>query len=155
MTCYENILQEITDAGIEVKENIPFESRSAALVKGNKIALNITLKTSVEKRCVLAEEYAHYQISNTNIIDMRSLNNRKEERKARLLTYNKLIGLIGIVNCYKNGCKNTHEMAEYLEVTEKFLVEALECYKNKYGMCAYADNYVVYFEPTLGVLERI
>lgn len=154
MTCYEKLLQDVTDAGIDVKENIPFESRSAGLIKGNKIGLNDNLGTSIEKRCVLAEEYAHYQISSTNIIDSRILSNRKEERKARLLAYNKLIALRGIINAYNYKCRNLHDVAEYLEVTEEFLLEALECYRLKYGICAIVDNYIVYFEPTLGVLER-
>lgn len=154
MTCYEKLLQDVTDAGVQVKENIPFESHSNGLIKDNKIGLSNTLKTSIEKRCVLAEEYAHYQISTTDIIDLRNTNNRKEERKARLLTYNKLIGLRGIVNAYNHRCRTLHDVAEYLEVTEEFLIEALECYRLKYGICAEIDNYIVYFEPTLGVLER-
>lgn len=154
MTCYEKLLQDVTDAGIDVKENIPFESRSDGLIKGNKIGLSKNLKTSTEKRCVLAEEYAHYQISSTDIIDLRNFNNRKEERKARLLTYNRLIGLRGLIDAYNHKCRTLHDVAEYLEVTEEFLAEALECYRNKYGICAPVDNYVVYFEPTLGVLEK-
>lgn len=41
------------------------------------------------------------------------------------------------------------------QLTEEFLLEALECYRYKYGEYARLDNYVIYFEPTLVVLELI
>lgn len=46
-----------------------------------------------------------------------------------------------------------YDTAERLEVTEKFLTEALACYKQKYGRCITVDNYVIFFEPSLSVLE--
>lgn len=45
-------------------------------------------------------------------------------------------------------------MAEYLEVTEEFLKEALEQYRRKYGRKVELDNYVILFEPYLAVMER-
>nr|DAJ42845.1 MAG TPA: IrrE protein [Caudoviricetes sp.] len=81
--------------------------------------------------------------------------NRKQELRARLWGYNKLIGLHGIISCYKTGCQTAYDMAEHLGVTEEFLLEALQCYRNKYGVCIKFDNYVIYFEPRLSVLELI
>ena len=46
-------------------------------------------------------------------------------------------------------------MAEYLDVTEEFLKEALEQYRRKYGQRAELDNYVIIFEPQLAVIEKI
>ena len=31
----------------------------------------------------------------------------------------------------------------------------MEYYKNKYGICTTIDNYVIYFEPSLGVFELL
>ena len=67
--------------------------------------------------------------------------------------YNKMIGLMGIIRCYEHGCQSKHEMAEYLEVTEEFLSEALERYHQKYGKFTTVDNYAIYFEPCLGVVK--
>ena len=53
---------------------------------------------------------------------------------------------------YKVGCRNRYEMAEFLDVPEDTLQEALNYYHHKYGICTILDNYVIYFEP-LGVLE--
>jgi len=48
-----------------------------------------------------------------------------------------------------------HELAEHLDVTEEFLKEALDKYRSKYGCYATVDNYVIYFEPCIGVMEML
>ena len=79
--------------------------------------------------------------------------NRKQELRARMWAYDKLIGLSGIVNAYKAGCQNITEAAEYLDVTEEFFFCAVDAYKKKYGTFANIDNYIIYFEPALIVAE--
>ena len=79
--------------------------------------------------------------------------NRKQEYHARFWAYNRLVGLQGIIACYKANCLAINEMAEYLDVTEEFLKEALECYRSKYGAAKQIDNYIVGFEPNLYVIE--
>lgn len=111
--------------------------------------------TIPEKTCALAEELGHHETSVGNIIDMASAANRKQERQARLWAYNKQIGLIGLVRAFEHGCQNRFEIAEYLEVTEEFLEECIECYRNKYGICKRVDNYVVYFIPQLSVMKLV
>jgi hypothetical protein len=73
--------------------------------------------------------------------------NRKQEYRARLYGYNLKIGLTGLIRAYESGCRNFYEMAEYLDVTEEYLEEAIDCYKAKYGLYASVDNYIIYFEP--------
>jgi len=111
--------------------------------------------TIPEKTCALAEELGHHETSVGNILDMTSAVNRKQERQARLHGYNRLIGLIGLVRAFEHGCQNRFEIAEYLEVTEEFLEECIECYRNKYGICKRVDNYVVYFIPQLSVMKLV
>ncbi len=118
------------------------------------IAINAKM-SDIEKACVLAEELGHHYTSVGNILDMASAANRKQERQARLWAYNKQIGLIGLVRAFEHGCQNRFEIAEYLEVTEEFLEECIECYRNKYGICKRVDNYVVYFIPQLSVMKLI
>ena len=38
---------------------------------------------------------------------------------------------------------------------EETLQEALNYYHARYGVCTQVDNYVIYFEPALGVMELI
>lgn len=111
--------------------------------------------TIPEKTCALAEELGHHETSVGNILDMTSAVNRKQERQARLHGYNRLIGLIRLVRAFEHGCQNRFEIAEYLEVTEEFLEECIECYRNKYGICKRVDNYVVYFIPQLSVMKLV
>ena len=67
--------------------------------------------------------------------------------------YNRQVGLIGIVESFRAGCQTLSEMAEYLEVTEQFLKDALERYRQKYGIYTTVDHYIIYFEPHLAVAE--
>ena len=48
----------------------------------------------------------------------------------------------------KTGYKSLYdEMADYLDVTEDFLKDALKSYRRKYGIYTEIDNYIVFFEP--------
>ncbi|MEQ3232009.1 hypothetical protein [Fusicatenibacter saccharivorans] len=85
---------------------------------------------------------------------MDEIQNRKQELRARLYGYDMQIGLIGIIECYKHHCRSLYEMAEYLQVTEEYLKEALECYSRKYGEnLVTIDNYAIRFVPSLQVME--
>lgn len=94
------------------------------------------------------EYHAH-----TDKADRESAIRQKQELKNRIYSYNDKIGLRGIIRSHEHGCGTLYEAAEYLDVTEEFLYEALKYYKDKYGVCATLDNYVIYFDPSLGVFK--
>ena len=150
---YEELLQHADSEQIIVKEK-PLKNFDG-LAFGNKIAIRKDIKTSKEKSCVLAEELGHYYTTSGNILDQSDTMNRKQELKARFTGYNIKIGLIGIVSAYESGCRNLYETAEYLDVTEEYLQDALECYASKYGEYTCIDNYAIYFIPSLMVLKII
>lgn len=150
---YEALLDEASDIGLTVKEK-PLKYNNGR-IKGSRIAIRQDITTTTEKSCVLAEELGHHYTSVGNILDMTSAANRKQEHQARLWAYNKQIGLIGLVRAFEHGCQNRFEIAEYLEVTEEFLEECIECYRNKYGICKRLDNYVVYFIPQLSMMKLV
>ena len=151
---YEKLQDKACEDGIDVID-YPFESNNIkGLYCDGVIAIREDM-TIPEKTCALAEELGHHETSVGNIIDMASAANRKQERQARLWAYNKQIGLIGLVRAFEHGCQNRFEIAEYLEVTEEFLEECIECYRNKYGICKRVDNYVVYFIPQLSVMKLV
>ena len=135
--------------------NYRFESNNIKGLYCDGVIAIRSVDTTAEKSCVLAEELGHHYTSVGNILDMTSAANRKQERQARLWAYNKQIGLIGLVRAFEHGCQNRFEIAEYLEVTEEFLEECIECYRNKYGICKQVDNYVVYFIPQLSVMKLV
>lgn len=150
---YEALLIEADSRQLKVKEK-PLKQHDGLIV-GDRIAIRKDISTLAEKSCVLAEELGHYYTTSGNILDQSNVNNQKQEQRARLWAYNKKIGLYGIINGYKAGCRNATELAEYLNVTEEFLLEAIVQYRNKYGICKEIDNYIIFFIPNLAIMERI
>ncbi len=146
---YEALLVEADNEGLTVKE-MPMRYNNGR-IKGNRIAIRKDIDTSTEKTCVLAEELGHHHTSVGDILDMSDSGNRKQERQARLWGYNKLIGLSGLIKAYEAGCQDRFEVAEYLEVTEEYLENCIEAYRNKYGIGTTVDNYYVMFIPHLAV----
>lgn len=149
---YDALLDEANAEGISVKER-PFKTYDGRL-KGKDIYLRKDMNTT-EKTCVLAEEMGHHYTTVGNILDMESIQNRKQERQARLHGYNRLIGLAGLVEAYEHGCQNRYEIAEFLEVTDEFLEDCISCYRDKYGECKTVDNYTIYFIPNLMIFKKI
>ena len=84
---------------------------------------------------------------------MNDVKSRKQERQAREWGFNNRIGLLGIIRAFEYGCRNRYETAEYLEVTEEYLEEALKCYRSKYGVYKVVDNYAITFIPNLAVTK--
>jgi len=150
---YEMLLKEAASENIYIIENADFKSEADALINGNVIGINKNVRVKRKRICILAEELGHYHTTIGNILDQTKINNRKQELQARVWSYNKLIGLNGIVNAYKSGCKNLYEMADYLEVTESFLNDALDAYRNKYGPQIKHNGYEIVFTPVLDVRE--
>ena len=150
---YENLLTAADQEGLLVKEQ-PLQMSDGLLIN-KRIAIRKNISTHTEKACVLAEELGHYYTTSGNILDQNEVTNRKQELRARLWAYNHQIGLIGIIRAYEHGCRNASEMAEYLNVTEEFLQDALNCYRSKYGICVEFDNYIVFFIPALAVMKRV
>lgn len=132
------------------------EDRRIGRLKGlyidGHIVLNPSIETYKEKRCILAEEIGHYYTSCGNILDQSKVENRKQERRARGWAYEKLIGPDKIIDAFKHGVQNRYELAEYLNVTEKFIEEALEYFKTKYYPYRQYDEYCITFDP-LGVFK--
>lgn len=149
---YEQLLTAADQEGLLVKEQ-PLTEHDG-LIRGSHIAIRKDIETQAEKSCVLAEEIGHYRTSSGNILDQNKEESRKQEYRARLYGYNLKIGLTGLISAYEAGCGNLCEMAEYLDATEEYLKEAIDCYKSKYGLCTSIDNYIIYFEP-LAVIKQI
>ncbi len=156
MTGYEELLIHAEKENVIVIENYDLsDTRLKGLYCDGVVALDKNIQTEKEKKCVMAEELGHYYTATGNILDQSNTSNRKQELRGRAYAYNKLIGLIGIINAYKHHCHSLSESADYLGVTEEFLREALSFYKNKYGTSVTVDSYIIFFEPYVAVLELI
>ena len=150
---YDDLLIESTKEGLIVKE-APLASADGRL-DGNRIAIRQNIDTTTEKACILAEEIGHYHTAAGNILDQTQTTHRKQEQAGRLWAYDKQIGLSGIIQGHRAGCRSQYELAELLGVTEKFLQDAINCYRSKYGAIVQLDDYTIMFEPCLAVIEKI
>lgn len=145
------LLDEAESENIRVVENAKFKSKADGLINGNIIGINRNVHSLRKRTCILAEEIGHYCTTFGNILDQSDIGNRKQEFRARLWAYDKLIGLCGIIKAFQHGCHGLAETADFLEVTEEFLLEALQAYKNKYGTSVEYENYTISFIPNLEV----
>lgn len=148
---YETLLNEADALGLIVKE-VNLIARDG-ICKGNRIAIDKKINTTIEKTCVLAEELGHHHLTVGDITDQSKINNVKQEIVARQWAYKKLVGILDIIRAFEHGSKTIFEMADFLNVTEEFLQEAIKYYKCKHGLSCEIDNYIVYFEPNLGILK--
>ena len=153
ITELEKIEQEISDKGIELI-HYPFKSKRLKGLyltrKDSKyICLNDQITSQNEKVCILTEELAHDEVSEGNISS-----NTKAENFARFKSYDKLIGLDGLVKAYKNNCESIYEIAEFLEVTYDFLIESINAYEKRYGVSTKYKNYIITFKPYLTISEH-
>lgn len=149
---YEDLLIEADMSNLIVKEK-PLINNDG-LISGNRIAIRKNIATTAEKACVLAEELGHHYTTTGNILDQQNVVNAKQALHARTWAYNECIGLIGIVKAFESGCKSLYEMADYLNVTEDFLKDALESFRRKYGIYTEIDNYFIFFEPYISVMRK-
>ena len=153
MTGYEELLTDADKENIIVTDQFDLSgTRLKGLYCDGTIALNRDMYIESEKTCVLAEELGHHYTTVGDIMDQTNVTNRKQERRARIWAYHKILSLNDLIDSYVCGCQNRYEIAEHLNVTEEFLMDCLSYYREKYGICVKQDNYVIYFEP-LGVLE--
>lgn len=143
---YDELTLECEKENILVAE-MPMECYGGRII--DKFILIDSKMNQTQKACVLAEELGHYHTTVGNILDQTSVENIKQERRARIWAYEKQIGLQGLVNCFEERCRTEYEMATSLGVTEEFLKEALTYYKQKYGVYTKYQYYTIYFEPTL------
>lgn len=151
---YERLLVEAETLNIEVEEKA-MKQRIKGLYGYNVIWINKNIESTIEKGCVLAEEIGHHHRTVGDILDQSKLPNVKQEKLARKWASNRLVPLRSLINAYKCGCKSRFEIAEMLNVTESFLQESLDFYREKYGTKVKVENkYILYLDP-LAVLEFI
>lgn len=119
---YEDLLDEALVDGLVVKEK-PLVAHDG-LISGDRIAIRKDM-TTVKKTCVLAEELGHYHTTVGNILDQSNLENQKQEFKARVWAFEKILSIDKILEAASKGHTEPHTMAEYLDVDEEFLREYL------------------------------
>lgn len=142
---YEDLLIEYDTEDIVIKEK-PLQS-SNGRIYNNRIAIRHDMNT-VDKTCTLAEELGHYYTTTGDILNQENVSNRKQEHRARMWAYGKLLPLQFFILAFKHGCRSIHETAEFLEVSEEFLVDCINAYYSKYGPFLETNGYLFMFSET-------
>lgn len=155
MNTYEKLLDEYSHLYIVEDYHFENESRIKGLYADGVIALSDSLNTTDERSCILAEEIGHHETTLGNILETTDFNNRKQEHTARIWAYQKLVSLKQIICAFNQGCRNIYEFADYLNVTEPFLLEALKYYRQKYGTHTTIDEFTFIFYPHLNIIKKI
>ena len=126
------IYTECEKMGIEV---YPFRmisnSKGLALPSGC-IALDLDkIANSVEEKEILTHEYTHIATGSFyNIyspIDIKA----KHERKVQTMTIKKLVPENELIKAIHNGYIEHWKLAEYFDVSDKFMIEAINYYKSQ------------------------
>lgn len=149
---YENLLIYAEQNGITVIEK-HFISSAKGLCKGTRVGISKKIETHAEKACVLAEELGHCFTTYGDIIDQDNVSNIKQELRARAWAYERLVSIEALISGFQSGVRTPYEMADYLNVTESFLTEAIDWLKSKNGVIYETDTYILYFSP-FGVLKK-
>lgn len=155
----EKLTDRLEEEGVIVDESILQHSPaniSGLYIKKPECSPTILVNGSLserEKRCVLAEEAGHHYRTVGNVIDATSAFARKQEEAGRRWAYEKLVPLERLAEiCLGTDYLPFWELAEELDVTEEFLVSALNYYRDKHGCLTVLENdIIVQFEPHLDV----
>lgn len=144
MSHYEQLLAE--NEHIKIKDIYPLPDGYSGFYKDGIILIDKDL-SETRKAEVLYEELAHHKLTYGNILDQTQFNNRKFENYARRDGYEAALPLRIIVEAHHYGVSNLYELAEYVQLSEKHVMEILEHYKQKHGIGTNYGNYSITFEP--------
>lgn len=131
---------------IEIEETNRLPKFQPGFYINGKIYINSNL-SETRKAEVLYEELAHHKLTYGNILDQSKDINRKFENYARRHGYEAALPLRIIVEAHNYGVSSLYELAQYVQLSEKYIVEILEHYKQKYGYSTRHGKYVIQFEP--------
>ncbi len=150
---HERFMVEAEDMGIEVHEKIMPPNMPGLYYK--KVIHMEDRLTYRQKNCVMAEEIGHHLFNVGNILDQSKVVNRKQELLGRAYAYQRLVSPRRLVEAFRYGCCGLYETCQYLDVTEKFFIEAIHFNARRYGLYTYEGEYIIFFDaPSVNVRKR-
>ena len=82
----------------------------------------------------IAEELGHYETSVGDLSILDTIEKTQQEKRARQYGYRYLVSLDELITCYKLGLTEYWEIAEFLEITPKYLWSSINYYKDAHGL---------------------
>lgn len=144
MNKFEELLSQIYKEIPVIETNLIEETGLEAAYEDDYIYLDKHLP-SIKKYVHLSEEYSHHKTSVGNILDYNDPGSRKQELVARRHSVERILSLDKFIECYEQGYTSIFECAEYLDVTEEVIYEALLHYHKKYGLYFFYKGKVFHF----------
>lgn len=147
MTDYEQLIDQVTENGIEVVEFDFSSERICGLYADNVIAINKHLPEN-KKRVTLYEEWGHATMNYGNILDLNDLNNRKQEESARRWAYEKHMPINKFIDIIlETKPTDAWELIETLDVPIEYFDELIQYYQQKYGSYKEFKGGCIWFDP--------
>lgn len=147
----ENISADFPAITFVLDKKLP--KKLAGIIKGNTVHLDSRL-TDKKLKCTMVEEAMHWKYTSGDITNQQQKDNVKQEKYARRRAHYYLIPIEMIKECYDLGLSNYFEVADYLDVTEEFLYEAINNYREKYGLMYNTGKYIINFGSTIEVFKE-
>lgn len=144
MGLYEDLCINNENINIEETSRLP-KFQPGCYING-KIYIKNDL-SDMKKAEVLYEELGHHEKTYGNILDQTKWINRKFENYAVRHGYETALPLRLIIEAYYHGVSNLYELADYVQLSEEYILKVIDVYKKKYGLDVYYKGYVIKFEP--------
>ncbi|HDE9965012.1 TPA: ImmA/IrrE family metallo-endopeptidase [Staphylococcus aureus] len=144
MSRYEDLLMEIDY--VEIKDHVHLPDGYKGFYSDDLILIDKKL-SDAEKLENLFEELAHHKLTYGNILDQSKDINRKFENYAKRHGYEAALPLRIIIEAHHYGVSNLYELAEYVQLSEEYILEAIEQYKKIYGIGTHYGEFSITFEP--------
>ena len=156
MTRYETLQEEVRSQAITLREaeDLPRVCRGLYVrYTGRRpmIVLNRRM-TAAEKRCVCAEELGHHHTSGGDLTNACPIEYGRQERRARKWSVHHILSLDTLAEAYLRH-DDPFELADALDVTVEYLNQAIQYYRDAYGVFLRTDRYLIQFLPCFSVRE--
>ena len=137
MNPYEKLVDQLTGEGVTVDETTLQGGNVKGLYvqKGDRALIGVDGSLPmVEKMCILAEEAGHHRRTVGNVLAQATPAQPKAENAGRRWAFEQCLSLEQLARTrLDNPDLPLGEMAPLLEVTESFLIDAVEHYHRRHG----------------------
>ena len=144
MSLYEDLV--IQNSHIPIGDTFKSKSNFRGLYDLGVIVIDKNL-SETRKAEVLYEELSHRKLTCGDITDQSQFNNRKFERYAVRDSYECALPLHKFIEAYNHNVSNLFELADYVQLSERYVLDVIEHYKLKYGLSTFCGDYLIRFDP--------
>ncbi|MBF2440384.1 hypothetical protein [Listeria seeligeri] len=151
VTSSDDLKNEFLGLDFVIDKRLP--RKLFAIIRKNVVHLNPAL-TESQLKCTIVEEVMHWQYTAGDIVDLHSISDIKQEKFARRKAHEYLLSIETLALCYDLGYRSYYDVACFLNITESFLVEAVENYREKYGLMHHTGNFIINFGSSIQIFEE-